>query len=168
MSEFESSEIQNNQTERLKENILQAMKSPMPIAEYETFSFKENPGKINCNTLDELKEAITTTVRQTGHFSHTTDEWIEEQIEHEGEHIAEAKRLYSEDVPHNYWIQFLDYDGTLAFIPGYSINPNINKYTREQIIENGKKIASAPKHLSEGDIKSQKKGTTTTITTTAL
>jgi hypothetical protein len=166
MSETQPLGMQEQIHENLKTHILQAIKSPIPITEHETFQFKENPGRINCKNIDELRQAIIITVRQTGHFVHTTDEWIETQIKHEEEHVAEAKKRWGEDVFHNYWIQFLDCDGTLAFVPGYEINPNTKKYTKEQIIENGVKIASAPEDLSEGDKKSLKKGTTTTITTT--
>lgn len=138
--------------EKLKQQIEKARQNLLPIAEHQKMSLEQAPrekGYVRVGTLGELREALVIS-RETG-FSKITDKWIDFEVEHERQHMKEAKRIYGEDVPHSYGIQFLEMEnGDIALVPMHNVGTP-SGIDKDTFLKNSVSITEAPDHHSDGD-----------------
>ncbi len=107
-----------------------------------------NTGVVTFSTKDEFVEALKYAQSK---FSWLSDEWVKETIEHEDEHLNEARKRFGDRATYKYKLQAIDKkNGNLGIAGGFYIH--VHGITQEEM-DNEHKIAilTAPKKKSAGD-----------------
>jgi hypothetical protein len=151
---MDSAEKQPNQErwQQIAKQLNTAMSSPTPIDRHfqtlrEQSNLTSQSGFVFFETLDDFKAAFGMVQGVFG----LTDEYVQQQIEHEQDHIQAARKIYQENATYGYGIHFLQTpDQRLGFAPMYLVIPHL-PISQQDAMENSKRIAGAPQNPSVGD-----------------
>ena len=139
--------------DKFRKLVEEASKDPLPEEEFRWRVEKQEvtrQGRIVVEDPEELRALM----ELSDVYCPIKKEYIDEQVEHEKQHVEEAKRIYGnlgDKVKYFYAFQFLQMeDGSLGSVPLFEVYLP-DDVSEEEIKKSSMQIVKAPVNRSEGD-----------------